>query len=109
MFRLSKQLIFKVSSLQQTIEHTIRAALQPTRLEIVNESHKHSRGQDTHFNLLIVSPKFTNLTKVQQHQLVYAALFTLMKDIHALTITCYPEEQQNAEAWSLDCFHKKAK
>lgn len=59
--------------------------------------------------MLIVSHHFKNLTKVQQHQLVYSALGSLMKEIHALTITCYPEEQQDAEAWSLDCFHKKAK
>jgi stress-induced morphogen len=58
---------------------------------------------------MIVSEKFRGLSKVQQHQLVYASLGNFMKNIHALTITCYPEEPEKAKAWSLGCFHGKPK
>jgi BolA protein len=76
-------------------------------LEIVNESKRHSRGDETHFNVLIVSERFKGLSKVKQHQLVYSEVSDLMKEIHALTLTCHSEQPENTEAWSLGCFHKK--
>lgn len=69
----------------------------------------HSRGKDTHFNLLVVSPQFKGLTKVQQHQLVYKSLGPIMQNIHALTLACYPEQTEEVKAWSLGCFHGKPK
>lgn len=88
--------LVKISSSCFSMEHSLRTAItakiNPTRLEITNESHLHSRGTDTHFNMLIVSEKFKNLSKVQQHKLVYESLGTLMKEVHAVTMTCYSEE-----------------
>ena len=57
----------------------------------MNESKRHSKGEETHFNILIVSEKFKNLSKVKQHQLIYSELGDFMKQIHALTITCHAE------------------
>ena len=79
----------RFSTIATNLNAAITDSLKPTKLEITNESHRHSRGTDTHFNVLIVSEKFKNLSKVQQHQLVYSSLGPLMKEIHALTLTCY--------------------
>ena len=52
-------------------------------------------GDGRHFDAVIVSAKFADKTRIQQHQMVYAALGEKMKDdIHALSMrTMTPEEQ----------------
>jgi acid stress-induced BolA-like protein IbaG/YrbA len=52
------------------------------------------RGDGQHFEALIVSPAFEGKTRVQRHQLVYAALGERMREeIHALSMkTLTPRE-----------------
>ena len=53
---------------QQTIEEKIRNALDLVHLEVINESHMHSvpPGSESHFKLVIVSPVFETLSRVQR-------------------------------------------
>jgi acid stress-induced BolA-like protein IbaG/YrbA len=53
-------------------------------------------GDGQHFQALIVSRQFTGRSRVQRHQLVYAALGGRMREeIHALSMrTLTPEEWQ---------------
>jgi BolA protein len=76
-----------VESLRARLE-----TLEPTRLEVVDDSHRHAghagaadgRG---HFSVLVVSKRFDGLRQVQRHRLVYTAVGDLMvTDIHALSI-----------------------
>ena len=55
-------------------------------------------GDDgTHFDAVIVSPAFVGKNRVQQHQLVYAALGDRMRaEIHALGMKTYTPEQWQA-------------
>jgi BolA protein len=76
-------------------------ALQPSVLEISDDSHKHAghegaRDGRGHFSLLIVSPRFSGLNAIARHRAVYAAVGQLMQtDIHALSMRAYaPEEFQ---------------
>jgi BolA protein len=68
------------------------ATLQPTRLVIEDDSHKHAghagaRAGGGHFHLKITSPQFSGLSHVARHRLVYQALGELMQtQIHALAI-----------------------
>lgn len=77
------------------------AALQPSLLEISDDSHKHvghegARDGRGHFSVLIVSPRFSGLNAIARHRAVYAAVGDLMQtDIHALSMRAYaPEEFQ---------------
>lgn len=75
-----------------TIEQKLRDAFVPSHLEVINESHKHAvpKGSETHFKVVIVSPRFEGLGAIKRHQLVYAALqeeISMKKGIHALAIT----------------------
>jgi len=64
----------------QSIEQSIAAGLDCRHVEV--------RGDGQHWEALIVSPAFEGLSKVRQHQLVYAALGERMKsEIHALSMT----------------------
>ena len=68
-------------------------ALQPEHLEVLDESHTHSRGQETHYKAVIVSEQFTGLNSVKRHQKAYGAMGALMQQIHALALhTFTPEE-----------------
>jgi BolA protein len=71
----------------------LTAALKPTRLILEDQSHQHvghaghdPRGE-SHFALLIESPVFAGLSRVERQRRVYAALGELMQErVHALTI-----------------------
>jgi len=69
-----------------SIEDSIRAGLACTHLEV--------RGDGAHFEAVIVSPAFAGLTRVAQHQLVFAALGERMRsEIHALSMRTYSPEE----------------
>jgi acid stress-induced BolA-like protein IbaG/YrbA len=69
-----------------SIEQSIRAGLACTHLEV--------KGDGAHFEAVIVSPAFAGLTRVRQHQLVYAALGERMRDeIHALSMKTFSPEE----------------
>jgi len=71
----------------------LTAALAPTRLELEDQSHQHvghaghdPRGE-SHFALIIESPAFAGLNRVERQRKIYAALGELMRErVHALTI-----------------------
>ncbi len=68
-------------------------ALSPTHLEVLDESHMHSRGLETHYKAVVASDAFADRRLLQRHQLVYRTLGGLMGEIHALALhTCTPEE-----------------
>ena len=68
-------------------------ALTPSRLEVINDSHHHAghMGDDgtgeTHFTVVIESPHFAGLSRVQRQRQVNRALGHLLESrIHALSI-----------------------
>ena len=69
------------------------AALQPEHLEVLDESHMHSRGLETHYKAVIVSPAFVGLNAVKRHQKVYATVGELMGQIHALALHTYTPQE----------------
>ena len=51
-------------------------------------------GDNNHFQLLVVSPRFDGKTMIEQHQLVYQALGDSMREaVHALSLKTYTPEQ----------------
>jgi BolA-like protein 1 len=76
--------------IQEAIESKLRSSLDPSHLEVINESHMHNvpKGSETHFKVVVVSTRFDGLSPVKRHQLVYGALSQEMKGgVHALAIT----------------------
>jgi BolA family transcriptional regulator, general stress-responsive regulator len=75
------------------IRSKLTAALSPSRLEIVDESHHHKGhaearpNGETHFRVEIVSDAFRGKSRIERQRLVYAALAEEMShDIHALSL-----------------------
>jgi acid stress-induced BolA-like protein IbaG/YrbA len=71
------------------IQNYIERGLQCTEVRVA--------GDGQHFEALIVSEAFRGKTRIQRHQLVYAALGERMREeIHALSMrTLTPEEAAN--------------
>ncbi len=74
----------------------LMVALEPIRLDVVNESelhagHRNSPGTgESHFRLLIVSPRFAGLNRVARHRLVNETLAGLVGErVHALALSTY--------------------
>lgn len=83
-------------SIQQQIEQAL-AALEAQHVEVFNESHMHSRGEESHFKVVLVSPLFAGLNAVKRHQKVYATLGELMGSFHALALHTYTPEEWAAQ------------
>ena len=69
------------------------AQLEPSRLEIIDESEKHEghagykAGGNSHFKIIISSTAFTDKPLLQCHKMIYKILEQEMQEqIHALTI-----------------------
>lgn len=82
---------------KQDLIVTALADLQPEHLEVLDESHMHSRGLETHYKAVIVSPLFAGLNAVKRHQKVYATVGELMGQIHALALHTYTPEEWAAQ------------
>ena len=96
-------------SVQDTIKAKLSEALQPSMLEVANESHMHGGpATESHFNITAVSATFTDLNLVRRHQSVYRLLQTeLAGGVHALAMHLYTqqewEQRQGSSPTSPDC------
>ena len=78
----------------QAIEQQLTSRLNPTQLEVIDESADHAghmganaEGFGTHFRVRIASPAFTGKSRVARHRLVYDALQNFIdQGLHALAI-----------------------
>lgn len=76
------------------IEAALRAQLNPSRLEVIDESHLHDghpgangTGFGTHFRVRIECDAFANLNKVARHRRIYTCLQAFFDSgLHALAI-----------------------
>lgn len=76
------------------IEAALRAQLNPSRLEVIDESHLHAghagangTGFGTHFRVRIECDTFANLNTVARHRRIYTCLQAFFDSgLHALAI-----------------------
>ena len=82
----------------QDIEQRL-SALQPSRVELADDSFKHAghegaRGGGGHYSLTIVSQQFSGKSTLARHRMVYAALGPMMqREIHALAIRAHAPDE----------------
>ena len=80
------------------MQHALASTFPGSTVSIRDDSHLHaghqSHGGAGHFYVRIISQAFTGKSRVMRHQMVFAALSTLMgKDIHALGIAALTPEE----------------
>ena len=77
-----------------SLETVLRQALQPTTLEVIDESASHAghsganaEGYGTHFRVRIACPAFEGEARIARHRLVYDALqIFIAQGLHAIAI-----------------------
>ena len=81
-------------TVQETLRAKLTAALKPTRLEIVDESHLHAGHAgarpegETHFRIQIVSEAFEGQSRVARQRLVYGIVADELRTrVHALALS----------------------
>lgn len=90
-----------MGTLAGAMEHKLRAALQPARLELIDESALHAGhahgGVETHFRLTIESGAFSGLGRLARQRLVMRILADELEGpVHALQIRALaPGEAQS--------------
>ncbi|SFI49864.1 BolA family protein [Jannaschia pohangensis] len=78
--------------MQSILEDRLKKALNPSHLEVRNESAKHAghAGDDgtgeSHWHVVIVSERFAGQSRLARHRAVHAALGDAMGRIHALSM-----------------------
>jgi BolA protein len=87
-------------SLETRMREKLMAALRPTHLDLVNESHLHAGHGSTpetgesHFRVLIVADAFSGKSRVERHRIVNDVLRDELKDgVHALAIKAVAPDQ----------------
>jgi BolA protein len=80
-------------SLKDWITATLEERLDPTRLVVEDESHRHAghagwrEGGETHFRIDVVSQAFEGKTRVERHRLINTLLAgAFERGLHALAI-----------------------
>lgn len=83
-------------SIQQQIQSRLDEALDPSVLEVVNESHMHNvpPGSESHFKITVVSDAFAGKMLLARHRMINALLAEeLAGPVHAIALhTFTPDE-----------------
>ena len=91
-------------SVCETIENSLNNVLEPSHLEVLNESFMHNTqpGAESHIRIIAVSEKFSDLSLVKSHQLIYKQVNEHLEGpVHALTLHTFTPsewEEKNREA-----------
>lgn len=86
--------------METRLKNKIAAELNPTYLEIQNESHTHSvpKNSETHFRAVIVSDTFNNRSRIERQRLVLKTIDAELKaGVHAFTMRCLAPEEWTKE------------
>ena len=84
-----------IGPIESQIVNTLSSFMNLASLKIINESFMHTvpEGSESHFNIVVVTNDFNNLSIIQRHKLIYKTLDSLMNKIHALSIHAFNEEE----------------
>ena len=80
--------------IEKKIEQRLTKKLNKSKIFIQDMT-----GNNDHFNLMVISDAFIDLSLIEQHKMIYALLDDMItKEIHALqlkTLTCEQWKKQN--------------
>ena len=74
-----------------TLRERLESAFAPTRLDIIDDSHKHighaGARHGGHFTVVVISDMFKDKSLLERHRMVYDAVGNLLQTgVHALSI-----------------------
>ena len=93
-----------------SIESKLKTVLEPSHLEVIDESYLHNvePGRESHVRIVAISKSFEGLNLVKRHQLIYSQIQEEISgpihaiSLHTFTAEEWKEKNQQAEP-SPDC------
>ena len=85
-----------MAQIESTLRMKLEAKLQPTHLELQNESPQHGLPLEAekHFRVVAVSALFAGLSRIERHRLVHATVAQELKQhVHALSVQAYTPQE----------------
>ena len=79
-----------------SIETKLKKALEPSHLEVIDESYLHNvePGRESHVRIVAISYLFEGLNLVKRHQLIYAEIQDeISGPIHALSLHTFTDDE----------------
>ena len=83
-----------------SIEKKLKEVLNPSHLEVIDESYLHNvePGRESHVRIVAISKSFEGLNLVKRHQLIYAEIQEeISGPIHALSLHTFTESEWTAK------------
>ena len=84
------------------IEKIIIKSINPSLISVKDVSEEHrghnsfKEGIESHFDIMLVSEKFSNKSKIQRHRIVNEILKEeFLSDLHSVTLKLYSIEEYN--------------
>lgn len=89
-----------MTNMQQHLTAKLQTALNPSHLEVINESNQHStKSCESHFKLVVVSHAFNEMALIDRHRFINKLFVNELTRIHALSMHTYtPDEWQQKGA-----------
>ena len=85
---------------KNNIENLILKNYEPKFFSVIDVSEQHrghqnfKEGVESHFEIIIVSEKFTNLSRIERHRLVNRTLKDeFLSDLHSVILKTYTLEE----------------
>ena len=82
-----------MNEIRENILNKIKEELNPSFLEVIDESHLHAnhnpeaKNGGTHFKIKVISSFFEGKSKVEKHRIIHQILdYELKNGLHALTL-----------------------
>ena len=82
------------------IENLILKIFKPEFLSVIDVSEQHrghknfKEGVESHFEIIIVSEKFINLSRIERHRMVNRILKDeFLSDLHSVVVKTYTSEE----------------
>ena len=82
------------------IENLILKIFKPEFLSVIDVSEQHrghknfKEGVESHFEIIIVSEKFINLSRIERHRMVNRTLKEeFLSDLHSVVLKTYTSEE----------------
>lgn len=85
--------------IDEIIARKLEEALAPADVQVINQSHLHKghSGDDgsgeSHFKLIVASPVFSGMGRIQRHRLVMGSIREHAAEIHAISIEAYAPDE----------------
>ena len=90
-------------SMQSHLETQLTTALEPSYLEVINESSNHSGpATASHFKLVVVSEVFEEMKLIDRHRFINKLFKEELSHIHALAMHTYTPSEWKVRQSSPD-------